>query len=197
MKLWNYTKMGLQQGPVPEEELLQKIRRGEIGATTLVWREGMADWLPLSQVAELQPPPPSLSLSKPSGDAPPHLPPVTPPMAQPVSQMPGHVPLPQPPAYDGNYIAPHVPNYMWQSIVALVLSAVQMLLFCLPIGMPFAIVSLVYATKVEGLRAQGNLFEAQSASRSAKVWMIVSYVLSGLILLGAVGIIVVMAVSSF
>ncbi|MDP4625929.1 MAG: DUF4339 domain-containing protein [Akkermansiaceae bacterium] len=52
---WHYTKMGLKQGPVPEDELRAKIRRGEISDATLVWRDGMADWLPLAQVAELKP----------------------------------------------------------------------------------------------------------------------------------------------
>ncbi|QTN31927.1 DUF4339 domain-containing protein [Akkermansiaceae bacterium] len=193
MTLWNYTKMGLQQGPVPEDELRQKIRRGEIGPTTLVWREGMAGWLPISGVAELQESP----LATPTADAPGGLAPVMAPERQPANPQPGHIPLPQPPAYQGNYIAPQIPNYMWQSIVALVLSGVLMLLICLPIGMPFAIVALVYANKVEGLRVQGRLIEAESASKSAKVWMIVSFALSGLILLGLIGMFVFFAVGSF
>ena len=45
MKQWYYTKVGLKQGPVPESELLQKIRRGEIDGGNLVWREGM-EWSP-------------------------------------------------------------------------------------------------------------------------------------------------------
>jgi hypothetical protein len=37
---------------------------------------------------------------------------------------------------------------------------------------------------VEGLRLQGRLAEAESASKSAKIWMIISYSLSGLVLFG-------------
>jgi hypothetical protein len=43
---------------------------------------------------------------------------------------------------------------------------------------------LVFASKVEGLRLQGRLTEAESASKSAKIWMIISYSLSGLVLFG-------------
>lgn len=193
MRLWYYTKMGLQQGPVPEAELIQKIRRAEIGDANLVWHEGMSDWLPVSQVAELRetsaPAMPVVAVvEEPTQQMPPSLP-----VAQ---QSIGNVPLPQPPAYHGNYVAPQVNNYMWQSIVALVLSAGMMIVICLPIGMPFAIVALVYAGKVEGLRVQGRLIEAESASKSAKVWMIISYIISGLVLLGFIGVIVAVAISA-
>jgi len=191
MNLWNYTKMGLQQGPVPEEELRQKIRRGEIGETTLVWREGMADWLPLSQVAELQQPAPATPAQAPAEEVSQHLPPQ---MEQPVVQPLGQVPLPQPPAYYGDYIAPQIPNYMWQSIAALVVSAGMMMVICLPIGMPFAIVALVYATKVEALRVQGNLIAAVSASKNAKIWMIISYSLSTIPFLGFLGLLIFSAI---
>jgi type IV pilus assembly protein PilA len=40
-----------QQGPVADSWLRNAYERGELAATTLVWREGMAQWLPLSQVA--------------------------------------------------------------------------------------------------------------------------------------------------
>jgi hypothetical protein len=53
MSEWYYSKMGLQQGPVPKDELLTQIRRGEIDGTNLVWREGMTDWMPLSSIPEL------------------------------------------------------------------------------------------------------------------------------------------------
>ncbi len=53
---WYYSKMGLQQGPVPEEELRAKIRRGEIDGTNLVWKDGMAEWKPLSQMPALMAP---------------------------------------------------------------------------------------------------------------------------------------------
>ena len=172
MTLWYYSKMGLQQGPVPEDELRQKIRRAEIGDTNLVWREGMADWLPISQVAELKDtvspaiPDPAPQTGMPT--------PVVPPPQPQQSQ--GNVPLPQPPAYQGNYIAPVIPNYMWQSVVATVVG----LLFCCFLSMPFGIVAIVFASKVEGLRVQGDIAGAMNASNTAKTWMIVSYACSAL-----------------
>lgn len=40
-----------QQGPVDGSVLRSAFERGEIHAATLVWREGLANWVPLSQVA--------------------------------------------------------------------------------------------------------------------------------------------------
>ena len=36
-----------------QDELLQKVKVGDVLPTDLVWKEGMGDWKPLSQVAEL------------------------------------------------------------------------------------------------------------------------------------------------
>lgn len=40
-----------QQGPVADSWLFNAYQRGEVTLNTLVWREGMAQWLPLSRVA--------------------------------------------------------------------------------------------------------------------------------------------------
>lgn len=144
----------------------------------------MADWSPLAMVPELK-----------GQMIPAAISPVSPNPSPPPQQGGGSVPLPQPPAFHGNYVAVHIPTYVWQSVVALVLSAVMMLLICIPIGMPFAIVSLVYASKVEGLRLQGRLMEAESASKSAKLWMIISYALSGLVFIGLI-VVFIIAISA-
>lgn len=177
MAEWYYSKMGLQQGPVPEEELQTKIRRGEIDRTNLVWKEGMGAWVPLSEV-------PEFSATGISTDLPVEM------QSLGTTASGGNIPLPQPPAHQGNYMAPQIPSHMTASIVSLVLWAVSFFIICLPIGLPCAIVALVYGTKVDSLRAQRNLVAAEAASRSAKVWMIVSYALFGLPLLGLVGIVV-------
>jgi hypothetical protein len=143
----------MQMGPVSQEELSAKVMGGEVLPTDLIWREGMADWLPLARVPEFM------------GQA-----------------LPAAI-SPQPPAYHGNHTAPRIPTYTWQSVVATVISVGMMMVICLPIGMPFAIVALVYASKVEGLLLQGRLMEAESASKSAKVWVIISYALSGIVFL--------------
>lgn len=45
---WYYALHGKQQGPVSDEELARLAATGVIAGATLVWKEGMADWQPLS-----------------------------------------------------------------------------------------------------------------------------------------------------
>lgn len=57
--MWFYSRDGAQAGPVAEEHFLELVRQRAIVSTTLVWREGMAEWLPLSKARpELAGPPP-------------------------------------------------------------------------------------------------------------------------------------------
>ncbi|KFN43214.1 hypothetical protein N789_11670 [Arenimonas oryziterrae DSM 21050 = YC6267] len=44
-------RSGQQRGPVDAATLRDAYRRGDVAADALVWREGMAQWAPLSQVA--------------------------------------------------------------------------------------------------------------------------------------------------
>jgi hypothetical protein len=53
MATWHYGSGGRQYGPVDENELRAMIASGAVGPATLVWREGMRDWLPLQAVPEL------------------------------------------------------------------------------------------------------------------------------------------------
>lgn len=53
MSEWYYGKEGQQNGPLDESAMKARVAGGEIGQSDLVWKEGMAEWLPLSQVAEL------------------------------------------------------------------------------------------------------------------------------------------------
>ena len=160
---WYYSKNGTQLGPVSAEELQGKAGSGEIFATDLVWKEGMADWQPFGQVAELQP-----------GGI--------------VAQAPsrgsmGSVPISQPAAYPSGY-NPQIPNYLWQSIVATVLCC-----------MPFGVVAIVYAAKVDGLVARGDLAGANAASKSAKTWTGVA-VGSWLVVMALYVIVVIIGVAS-
>jgi hypothetical protein len=50
---WYYGENGQQVGPVDEGSIRAGIHQGRVSLQTLVWREGMPDWLPLSQVPEL------------------------------------------------------------------------------------------------------------------------------------------------
>jgi hypothetical protein len=84
-------------------------------------------------------------------------------------KVPG-VPLAQPPEYGERYVEELIPTYMWQCVAAFLLGILSPLF----IAMPFAIVGIVFASRVESLRVQGRLFDAITASKSARVWMLFS-----------------------
>ncbi len=50
---WYYTNNRQPIGPVSVEQLRQLVSRGSVQANDLVWKEGMADWVPASSVANL------------------------------------------------------------------------------------------------------------------------------------------------
>ena len=142
---WYYSKNGIQLGPVEESELRAKLVRGEVSAADLVWREGMPDWSAAARVAELNATVPPLGGVTQS--------PYSPPQSQPASG------YPQTPIYQG----PDIPTNLWQSIVVT-------LMCCLPFG----IVAIVYAAKVDGLKARGDIPGAMSAAASSRTWCNVS-----------------------
>jgi TM2 domain-containing membrane protein YozV len=71
MDQWYYVAQGQQQGPVPLEHIRHWLQAGQMPANTMVWKEGMANWMPASDVPELQsfaagpPPPPPQSVTGP------------------------------------------------------------------------------------------------------------------------------------
>ncbi len=46
---WYYVENGQQKGPVTQDQLDELARLGTIKADSLVWTDGMANWLPYSQ----------------------------------------------------------------------------------------------------------------------------------------------------
>jgi len=52
--MWYYSKNGAQLGPIGPAEMESKLKAGEIASTDLIWKEGMADWLPVGKVPEIQ-----------------------------------------------------------------------------------------------------------------------------------------------
>ena len=48
---WHYLEGSEQRGPVTDADLEALVRGGKIGPDTLVWHEGMAEWLPYGQVS--------------------------------------------------------------------------------------------------------------------------------------------------
>ncbi|WIH05482.1 RDD family protein [Xanthomonas translucens pv. graminis] len=53
MSEWYYADAAQQRhGPMPAEQLQQRFQRGEVGLTTLVWRDGLSQWRPLADVVD-------------------------------------------------------------------------------------------------------------------------------------------------
>jgi hypothetical protein len=52
---WHYSTNGQQLGPVSDAQLDQLLNSGQINGDTLVWREGMENWQPLSTVRVVAP----------------------------------------------------------------------------------------------------------------------------------------------
>lgn len=52
---WYYTQGDRKIGPIPETELKQLAASGQLSATDLVWRDGMADWRAAGSVKGLLP----------------------------------------------------------------------------------------------------------------------------------------------
>lgn len=178
---WFYSKNGQQLGPISEEDFSSRCASGEILPADLVWKDGMSDWKPLSQVT-------GLSLTQKIA-SPPNF-------VKPYESNVGSVMMAQPPPVDVQFIPQKFPSYQWQSIVALVLGGIQMMVFCLPLGLIFAIIALVYSNKVEPYFMQQNYLAAQDASRNAKIMMIVSLSMSGLVIIGFIGVMITVIVST-
>ena len=151
---WYYAKGGSQQGPVSTEDLQAKISRGELAASDLVWRDGMKDWLPLSQVGDFGSYLPAAPASQP---------PAAPAAPAAGGQVQGS-PYAAPAAPSGAAPGAPIPNYLWQSIVVTILC-------CWPFGIP----AIVYAAKVDGLVSRGQYAEARDASDKAKMWAWISF----------------------
>jgi uncharacterized RDD family membrane protein YckC/DNA-directed RNA polymerase subunit RPC12/RpoP len=47
---WYYVEQGKQAGPVNDEQFDEMVRNGKITSDTLVWHEGMANWVPCHTV---------------------------------------------------------------------------------------------------------------------------------------------------
>ncbi|MBO9883745.1 RDD family protein [Xanthomonas sp. D-109] len=82
MTEWYYADAAQQRhGPLAAADLQQRFQRGEIGLSTLVWREGLSEWRSLAEfvdelgLAQAPPPAPALHPSEIGTDVPPPAPP--------------------------------------------------------------------------------------------------------------------------
>lgn len=66
--IWFYEQQGERRGPVSRDDLLARLSAGEITPATLVWRDGLADWITFSSS--------ELASAATAGKTPPPMPPV-------------------------------------------------------------------------------------------------------------------------
>lgn len=53
MSTWYYVEGGERRGPIDHGTLTRQLETGALPADTLVWRDGMGDWVPASNTPEL------------------------------------------------------------------------------------------------------------------------------------------------
>lgn len=125
-----------QTGPFTLEELRAMVGKDQLHVDDLIWKEGMPEWKQAGTLPGLfgsaAVPPPPLGISPPGAQASHGYP---------------------PPTFE------EVPNYLWQSVVLLVL--------CCPL---FGIPAVVYATQVNTKMGVGDVAGAKRASKNARMW---------------------------
>lgn len=176
---WYYASNGQQQGPVSQEQLVELFQTGTVKTTDLVWNETMTDWVPFGNV-------PGLAAAT-TGAAPVSTSPAQNPAPTGGSQHSGPAAAASPGTAAAVSTLPptggeNIPNYLWQSIVCMVLC-------CLPLAIP----ALIFATKVKPAIEMGKLDEARDASKKAKMWcwiafgvgLVVQVLYLGLVAVGA------------
>jgi GYF domain 2/Domain of unknown function (DUF4190) len=127
---WFFSRAGTQEGPVTYPDLQRMASQGEVTPETLVWREGMADWLPCRQFPDLFSP----------GQRPPLNPPVSP-LGQPVQAA-------APPAY--SYGPPRTSGL---AIASLVLGILGLPTLLLVIG---SLLATIFGAVALGLISRSN-----------------------------------------
>lgn len=149
MKQYYLVINGEKSGPFTIDQLATQ----QLTPETPVWTEGMSDWMPAQQVAELS------SFFAPQTPGPEMAQPTVPPQAPAYNAAPAYGnPQPQVP---NTQVVP--PNYLVWSILAA-------LLCCLPGG----VVAIVYSTQVSSRFQQGDYAGANESSRNARKWVIIS-----------------------
>lgn len=125
--MWYYSKNGAQLGPIGPAEMESKLKAGEIASTDLVWKEGMADWLPAGKVPEIQ-----ALLSPPASPA-----------ESPYAERPLPASPYVPPAAHPHQTVPVVPVSQGQAIASMVCGIVSLVVCCMWfISGPLAIVAI-------------------------------------------------------
>lgn len=130
---WYYAKNGHQNGPVPTEDMIDRIAMGEISPTDLAWCEGMADWLPVSEIPQLKVLPPVRDEVA-----------AAPPVGASQQPSPYQAPASAAPAATPSYVAPGQPPSQGLAIGSLVCGILAIITCCFwPFGIVFIIAAVV------------------------------------------------------
>jgi uncharacterized membrane protein YphA (DoxX/SURF4 family) len=130
---WYYAKNGTQQGPLPTEDMKDRIAMGEISATDLAWCEGMGDWAPIGEIPQLKVEAP---VKAEAADLSPVEVPESSPYRAPVA--PAAAPVAVPQAFPGQ------PLSQGLAIASLICGILSLIGCCLwPVSGPLAIVAVV------------------------------------------------------
>ena len=150
------TPQNEQKGPVDASQLPAY----GVTAKTMVWAQGMPQWVPAGSVDEL------MSIIPPTTTA-------VPPQPNPAPQAAAAPQAPQSVVYvqtsgAGAAAQPAMPKPSNNMVLAIL----STLFCCLPLG----VVSIIYASKVDNLYSAGDYAGALSASKSARTWAIIGAV---------------------
>lgn len=177
---WFYAVGTVQQGPVTAEQVLQMLQNNQIGGDTLVWRDGMADWVPASSLPEFQlaAPPPQQVSQQPQWPPPP---PVDPPQWNPGAP----VPPPAAPNYSAGYgaslpyssLPPEAQQLQSQATTSMVVGIISLVVsgcVCGPVGLGLGIWAWTLGNKIP----PGYPFSGQG--NAGKICGIIATILGGL-----------------
>lgn len=130
---WYYSKNGTQLGPIGTEEIQSKLASAEIAQSDLIWKDGMADWLPAGQISELRTAAPASTVAIVQPVAPAETSPYHPPVAvQSAPQVPTKEAMPGAPLSQGFAIG---------SMICGIIAVLTCCMWCL--SGPLAIVAVV------------------------------------------------------
>lgn len=159
--MWYYSKDNQQMGPVAEEQLKTLLRTSALSASSLVWKEGMADWKPVTEIPELAV---ALTTMPPrSGLVIPPTPPSANPYSSPASQINrtyGNQPMVGQAINGGGILA---------------FAIFSTVMCCLPTG----VAGIVYAAQINSKLAMGDFLGAAESARLSKMWSWIGFGLVG------------------
>lgn len=177
---WYYMAGGEKHGPYAEIELRSMLLKEELRPDVLVCCEGMSGWKRAVDIAAFQ----NIQRSLPKAVLPMRREPRRPRKASshvntPSSSTESSL-LTEPAGTNGKPV-PRVPAYVPNYLMPCILST----LFCC---LPFGVIGIVNACRVDPLVRSGQIEEAWSASSNAKMWCSTSFIfgLVGTVLIGII-----------